>query len=160
MDYFAKFLAIQAQPKPVQDPLSEFHKSWNIIKVSILDASCISYLYPTYTLQTTLEHPDERQLNRGIAATDVPFRLRSLGDALVHESSLYEYSGYVGMNVRYYSLHHIIQRYWTMHGILVEERWAPNIIAISQLVTKISCHRCAWDPSALERARSPSRNSG
>lgn len=35
MDYLAKFLAIQAQPKPVLDPLSEFHKSWNIIKVRI-----------------------------------------------------------------------------------------------------------------------------
>lgn len=40
-----------------------------------------------------MEHPDERQLKRGISATDVPAKLRALGDALVNEISVPEYIG-------------------------------------------------------------------
>ncbi|KAG1782479.1 Retinoic acid induced 16-like protein-domain-containing protein [Suillus placidus] len=70
MDYFSKFLRAtpQASPKPVQDHAAEFSRSWNIIK-------------------TILEHPDERQLTKGIKSTDAPAHLRSMVDALVRESS-------------------------------------------------------------------------
>lgn len=44
----------------------------------------ISVLHLT---QNTLEHPDERQLSRGIGSTDVPAHLKSLVDALVWESA-------------------------------------------------------------------------
>lgn len=72
----------QPQAKAFQDPIIEFHKSWSIIK-------------------STLEHPDERQLTRGITATDVPTKLRAMGDALVHETSLPEYSGGTGPCMEY-----------------------------------------------------------
>lgn len=39
------------------------------------------------SLQNTLLYPDERQLARGIRATDVPARLQSMVDALVWEST-------------------------------------------------------------------------
>ncbi|KAG9318471.1 Retinoic acid induced 16-like protein-domain-containing protein [Chiua virens] len=76
MDYFSKFLRATSQPspKPVHDHAGEFNKSWNLIK-------------------TTLEHPDERQLMRGIESTDVPARLRSMVDSLVWESSRTEEGG-------------------------------------------------------------------
>ncbi|KAG0707778.1 Retinoic acid induced 16-like protein-domain-containing protein, partial [Suillus ampliporus] len=70
MDYFSKFLRAtpQASPKLVQDHAAEFSRSWNLIK-------------------TTLEHPDERQLTKGIKSTDAPAHLQSMVDALVWESS-------------------------------------------------------------------------
>ncbi|KAG1731891.1 Retinoic acid induced 16-like protein-domain-containing protein [Suillus lakei] len=70
MDYFSKFLRAtpQASPKPVQDHAAEFSRSWNLIK-------------------TILEHPDERQLTKGIESTDAPAHLQSMVDALVRESS-------------------------------------------------------------------------
>ncbi|KAH7916072.1 Retinoic acid induced 16-like protein-domain-containing protein [Hygrophoropsis aurantiaca] len=70
MDYFSKFLrtGTQPQPKVPHDHAGEFHKSWNLIK-------------------NTLEHPDERQLTKGIKFTDVPARLQSMVDSLVWESS-------------------------------------------------------------------------
>ena len=40
-----------------------------------------------YASQNTLLHPDERQLARGIKATDVPARLQAMVDALVWEST-------------------------------------------------------------------------
>lgn len=43
--------------------------------------------YNIARLQNTLLHPDERQLARGIKATDVPARLQSMVDALVWEST-------------------------------------------------------------------------
>ena len=46
-------------------------------------------------LQNTLEHPDERQLSRGIKSTDVPKHLKSLVDELVWESARTE-EGWVG----------------------------------------------------------------
>lgn len=49
---------------------------------------------PLFGLQNTLEHPDERQLARGIKATDVPAHLQSVVDALVWESTRTE-EGYV-----------------------------------------------------------------
>ena len=39
------------------------------------------------TRQSTLLHPDERQLARGIKASDVPARLQAMVDALVWEST-------------------------------------------------------------------------
>ncbi|KAG1756798.1 Retinoic acid induced 16-like protein-domain-containing protein [Suillus paluster] len=70
MDYFSKFLrpTPQPQPKPIQDHAAEFSKSWNLIK-------------------TILEHPDERQLTKGINSTDAPAHLQSMVNALVNESS-------------------------------------------------------------------------
>ncbi|KIL00411.1 hypothetical protein PAXRUDRAFT_129879 [Paxillus rubicundulus Ve08.2h10] len=70
MDYFSKFLRPGSQPpsKVPYDHVGEFNKSWNLIK-------------------TTLEHPDERQLRKGIKSTDVPAHLRSMVDSLVWESS-------------------------------------------------------------------------
>ncbi|KAL4067615.1 Retinoic acid induced 16-like protein-domain-containing protein [Scleroderma yunnanense] len=76
MDYFSKFLRSansQPSPKPVHDYGAEFIQSWNLIK-------------------TTLEHPDERQLLKGISSTDVPTHLRSMVDALVWETSRAEES--------------------------------------------------------------------
>ncbi|EJF65803.1 Retinoic acid induced 16-like protein-domain-containing protein [Dichomitus squalens] len=70
MDYFSKFLRSNAQPIPKAeiDHAQEFHKSWVLIK-------------------NTLLHPDERQLTRGIKSTDVPARLQSMVDSLVWEST-------------------------------------------------------------------------
>ncbi|EGN92451.1 hypothetical protein SERLA73DRAFT_117334 [Serpula lacrymans var. lacrymans S7.3] len=70
MDYFSKFLRTGSQPPPkiVHDHASEFHQSWNLIK-------------------NTLQHPDERQLTKGIKSTDVPVHLQSMVDSLVWESS-------------------------------------------------------------------------
>ncbi|KAG8217506.1 Retinoic acid induced 16-like protein-domain-containing protein [Butyriboletus roseoflavus] len=76
MDYFSKFLKTSSQPspKPAHDHAGEFNKSWNLIK-------------------TTLEHPDERQLMKGIESTDVPARLQSMVDSLVWESTRTEEGG-------------------------------------------------------------------
>ncbi|KZT68980.1 hypothetical protein DAEQUDRAFT_670430 [Daedalea quercina L-15889] len=70
MDYFSKFLrsSSQASPKVEIDHASEFHKSWMLIK-------------------NTLMHPDERQLSRGIKSTGVPAHLQSMVDSLVWEST-------------------------------------------------------------------------
>lgn len=70
MDYFSKFLRTtpQASPKLVQDHAAEFSRSWNVVK-------------------TILEHPDERQLTKGIKSTDAPVHLQSMVDTLVRESS-------------------------------------------------------------------------
>ncbi|KAH9901326.1 Retinoic acid induced 16-like protein-domain-containing protein [Cubamyces lactineus] len=70
MDYFSKFLRSGPQPTPKVeiDHAQEFHKSWVLIK-------------------NTLLHPDERQLTRGIKSTDVPAHLQSMVDALVWEST-------------------------------------------------------------------------
>lgn len=82
MNYFATLLSNQPQIKSNQDPLGDFNRSWLIIK-------------------STLQHPDERQLSRGINATDVPARLRALGDALVHEAAIPEYEGGTGPCMEY-----------------------------------------------------------
>ncbi|KAI5122048.1 hypothetical protein M0805_006032 [Coniferiporia weirii] len=70
MDYFSKFLRSGSQtfPKQVYDHAAEFHKSWVLVK-------------------DTLTHPDERQLARGISATEVPAALKSMIDSLVWEST-------------------------------------------------------------------------
>ncbi|KAF9246532.1 Retinoic acid induced 16-like protein-domain-containing protein [Melanogaster broomeanus] len=83
MDYFSKFLRASSQspPKPAHDHAGEFNKSWNLIKV-------------------TLEHPDERQLMKGIKSTDVPARLQSMVDSLVWESSWTE-EGVTGACLEY-----------------------------------------------------------
>ncbi|KAF7294945.1 hypothetical protein MIND_01032600 [Mycena indigotica] len=75
-DYFSKFLRPNAQPvpKPPHDHAQEFHKSWQCVK-------------------TTLMHPDERQLTRGIKSTDVPAHLQSMVDSLVSESTRTEEGG-------------------------------------------------------------------
>ncbi|GLB34967.1 putative retinoic acid induced 16-like protein [Lyophyllum shimeji] len=76
MDYFSKFLRTSnpaPSPAPV-DHAQEFQKSWDIIK-------------------NTLQHPDERQLSRGIKSTNVPAHLQSLVDALVWESTRTEEGG-------------------------------------------------------------------
>ncbi|PIL23933.1 hypothetical protein GSI_13684 [Ganoderma sinense ZZ0214-1] len=70
MDYFSKFLRSNVPPTPKTevDHAQEFHKSWVLIK-------------------NTLLHPDERQLSRGIKSTDVPAHLQSMVDSLVWEST-------------------------------------------------------------------------
>ncbi|KAG5652746.1 hypothetical protein H0H81_003887 [Sphagnurus paluster] len=76
MDYFSKFLRTSnpvPPPAPV-DHAQEFQKSWEVIK-------------------NILQHPDERQLSRGIKSTNVPDHLRSLVDALVWESTRTEEGG-------------------------------------------------------------------
>ncbi|KAF8077958.1 Retinoic acid induced 16-like protein-domain-containing protein [Lyophyllum atratum] len=76
MDYFSKFLR-SSIPLPSQAPVDhaqEFQKSWDVIK-------------------NTLQHPDERQLSRGIKSTKVPAHLQSLVDALVWESTRTEEGG-------------------------------------------------------------------
>ncbi|EMD38541.1 hypothetical protein CERSUDRAFT_113722 [Gelatoporia subvermispora B] len=76
MDYFSKFLRSGGQqaPKTEVDHAHEFHKSWLLVK-------------------NTLLHPDERQLSRGITSTDVPAHLQSMVDALVWESTRVEEGG-------------------------------------------------------------------
>ncbi|KAI0302016.1 Retinoic acid induced 16-like protein-domain-containing protein [Russula brevipes] len=76
MDYFSKFLrsGSQSGPKPIQDNATEFHKSWTSVK-------------------NTLLNPDERQLSRGIASTDVPAELKAMVDLLVRESTRTEEGG-------------------------------------------------------------------
>ncbi|KAH6918596.1 Retinoic acid induced 16-like protein-domain-containing protein [Coprinopsis sp. MPI-PUGE-AT-0042] len=73
MSYFSKFLRAAVQPaeKPTIDHVQEFQKSW-------------------HTVKDTLVEPDERQLSKGIASTNVPDHIRSMVDALVSESSRVE----------------------------------------------------------------------
>ncbi|KAF7322964.1 hypothetical protein HMN09_00076000 [Mycena chlorophos] len=75
-DYFSKFLRTSgpASKPPPPDHAHEFHKSWQLVK-------------------TTLMHPDERQLTRGIKSTDVPLHLQAMVDALVSESTRTEEGG-------------------------------------------------------------------
>ncbi|WVQ73157.1 hypothetical protein IAR50_002721 [Cryptococcus sp. DSM 104548] len=58
----------QQQPTTAPDSLQDFDHAWIEIK-------------------ETLEHPDERQLVRGITSTQVPNHLRHMVDALVYESN-------------------------------------------------------------------------
>ncbi|KAH8117314.1 Retinoic acid induced 16-like protein-domain-containing protein [Phellopilus nigrolimitatus] len=83
MDYFSKFLRpnVQPGPKQVYDHAAEFHKSWTLVK-------------------ETLTHPDERQLARGIQATEVPAALKSMVDSLVWESTRIE-EGLTGACMEY-----------------------------------------------------------
>ncbi|KAF8275030.1 Retinoic acid induced 16-like protein-domain-containing protein [Lactarius quietus] len=76
MDYFSKFLRSgnQTSHKLVHDNATEFHSSWT-------------------SVQNTLLHPDERQLSRGIASTDVPANLKVMVDLLVLESTRTEEGG-------------------------------------------------------------------
>ncbi|KAF7304870.1 hypothetical protein MKEN_01201200 [Mycena kentingensis (nom. inval.)] len=76
MDYFNRFLKAAAppKPKPTPDYAQEFHRSWSAVK-------------------STLMHPDERQLTRGIKSTDVPAHLQSMVDSLVMESTRTEEGG-------------------------------------------------------------------
>ncbi|KAF9482789.1 hypothetical protein BDN70DRAFT_391848 [Pholiota conissans] len=76
MDYFSKFLRTTPQPstKLQVDHAQEFHNAWNSVK-------------------DTLLMPDERQLTRGIASTNVPTLLRSMVDSLVWESTRVEEGG-------------------------------------------------------------------
>ncbi|KAG6911518.1 hypothetical protein DXG01_014592 [Tephrocybe rancida] len=92
MDYFSKFLRT-SNPLPSQAPVDhayEFQRSWEVIK-------------------STLQHPDERQLSRGIKSTPVPAHLQSLVDALVWESTRTE------------------EGYRRMSRISLEERSVPSI---------------------------------
>ncbi|KAJ7582727.1 Retinoic acid induced 16-like protein-domain-containing protein [Mycena floridula] len=83
MDYFSKFLKQggPSAPKPPTDHAQEFNKSWNFVK-------------------NTLLYPDERQLSRGIASTDVPAHLQSMVDSLVLESTRTE-EGTTGVCLEY-----------------------------------------------------------
>ncbi|KAG9003238.1 hypothetical protein FRB93_011151 [Tulasnella sp. JGI-2019a] len=73
MDYFSKLIRGSAEANPSSDYVdaSEFNKSWK-------------------TIESTLLHPDERQLSRGVQATGVPMHLQAMTDALVRESTQYE----------------------------------------------------------------------
>ncbi|KAI6036595.1 Retinoic acid induced 16-like protein-domain-containing protein [Pisolithus microcarpus] len=71
MDYFSKFLrgtGNQATSTSTPDHTLTFSQLWSLI-------------------ESTLEHPDERQLMKGIKSTDVPAHLQSMVDTLVWESS-------------------------------------------------------------------------
>ncbi|TDL27460.1 hypothetical protein BD410DRAFT_740534 [Rickenella mellea] len=82
MDYFSKFLRSTTSPqKQVVDHAGEFHRSWLIIK-------------------GTLMNPDERQLARGIQSTEIPARLKSMIDSLVWESTRAE-EGVTGACMEY-----------------------------------------------------------
>ncbi|KAI6108968.1 Retinoic acid induced 16-like protein-domain-containing protein [Pisolithus croceorrhizus] len=84
MDYFSKFLrgtGNQSTSTPAPDHAMMFSQSWNLIK-------------------STLEHPDERQLMKGIKSTDVPVHLQSMVDTLVWESSRTE-DGVTGACLEY-----------------------------------------------------------
>ncbi|KAI5835008.1 hypothetical protein K523DRAFT_292313 [Schizophyllum commune Tattone D] len=76
MDYFSKFLrqGTQLVPQKPVDHALEFHRSWQLVR-------------------HTLEHPDERQLLRGIRSTEVPTHLQSMVDALVWETTRTEEGG-------------------------------------------------------------------
>lgn len=54
---------------------------------SVYPQPCALDFFTQVIDQTTLEHPDERQLMRGIESTDVPAHLQSMVDSLVWESS-------------------------------------------------------------------------
>ncbi|KAL5490270.1 hypothetical protein ACEPAI_5103 [Sanghuangporus weigelae] len=83
MDYFSKFLRPTSQPSPKQtyNHAAEFHRAWTII-------------------YETLTHPDERQLARGIQATEVPAALKTVVDSLVWESTRSE-EGVAGACMEY-----------------------------------------------------------
>ncbi|KAH9997288.1 Retinoic acid induced 16-like protein-domain-containing protein [Russula vinacea] len=67
MDYFSKFLRSG-------NHATEFHRSWTLV-------------------ESTLLHPDERQLSRGITSTDVSANLKMMVDLLVRESTRTEEGG-------------------------------------------------------------------
>ncbi|TIB08946.1 hypothetical protein E3P89_03347 [Wallemia ichthyophaga] len=74
MEFFTNLLSIPSSERAgrsVQQVLSDLDSNWNIVK-------------------DTLTTPDERQLLRGIQATDVPKRLSRIVDTLVLESGRYE----------------------------------------------------------------------
>ncbi|KAF8575555.1 hypothetical protein K439DRAFT_1419710 [Ramaria rubella] len=83
MEYFSKFLraGTPQTPKPDHDHLQEFNRSWMLVK-------------------NTLQYPDERQLTKGIASTDVPAHLKLMLDALVWESTRAE-EGTTGQCLEY-----------------------------------------------------------
>ncbi|KAF9792437.1 Retinoic acid induced 16-like protein-domain-containing protein [Thelephora terrestris] len=76
MDYFSKFLkpGNQSPTKVPHDYALEFSTSWISVK-------------------STLSHPDERQLARGIKSTDVPKHLKNMVDLLVSEANQTEEGG-------------------------------------------------------------------
>ncbi|KAF8502558.1 Retinoic acid induced 16-like protein-domain-containing protein [Hysterangium stoloniferum] len=83
MEYFSKFLRAGTPqlPKSSHDHVQEFNRSWQLIK-------------------NTLQFPDERQLTRGITATDVPAHLKLMVDSLVWESTRTE-EGTTGQCLEY-----------------------------------------------------------
>lgn len=89
-DYFASFLNKPNQPqspKVENDKSHEFILSWSVVKVRVA-SSLISYEFRfTRISQSTLMHPDERQLAYGIDSTDVPTSLKAMVDALVWETT-------------------------------------------------------------------------
>jgi hypothetical protein len=95
MDYFSKFLRPSANPPPKLpvDRTLEFTKSWTLVKVQV---QCVASLNLVLIfLQEVLQHPDERQLTKGILSTNVPAHLQSMVDSLVWESTRTE-EGYGG----------------------------------------------------------------
>ncbi|KAF5380831.1 hypothetical protein D9615_003944 [Tricholomella constricta] len=95
MDYFSKFLRT-SNPAPTPAPVDhahEFQKSWDVIKVSFELNEVAMFQGLEKYKQNTLQHPDERQLSRGIKSTHVPVHLQSLVDALVWESTRTEEGG-------------------------------------------------------------------
>lgn len=62
------------------------------------EGTCVTCVPPHATSltglpQSTLSHPDERQLAKGIKSTDVPKHLKSMVDLLVSESNQTEEGG-------------------------------------------------------------------
>lgn len=68
--FFSRLLQAPKQAASTDDPasLAAFDAAWTSVR-------------------STLEHPDERQLARGIGSTDVPKNLKLIVDALVYESN-------------------------------------------------------------------------
>jgi hypothetical protein len=82
-----------ACPKAANRPCPRVHKVMELCQGSFVSLFSLSF-FLSLSSQNTLMYPDERQLSRGIKATDVPRHLQSMVDALVAESARTE-EGYV-----------------------------------------------------------------
>ena len=78
--------------------------------------------------QNTLMHPDERQLAKGIAFTDVPNQLKSMVDSLVWESTRTE-EGYYSFHAFTFPVVQptILQRDRCMLRVSPQEWFVPSL---------------------------------
>ena len=66
---------------------------------------------------------------RGISATNVPSNLRIMSEALIQESSLEEYEGFVRC-ILFHLLLMIHQWNWSLHGVSSKERYGVTRLAL------------------------------
>ena len=113
--------------------------------------------FTTSDVQETLTHPDERQLSRGINATEVPTALRSMVDSLVWEATRTEEGCVLSLLVlgSFHLTALPAQTHRSMYGISAKEWYALKYRGKHLLIR----NRRAWHACAPERARPTSWHS-